>query len=78
MMNVNLSLTQEELALVGLSVRMHNGWLEDMVKSAHVVKETKDRYTAEIEMIPRILEVLTKLQVQRIMHDAGIVEPVTA
>lgn len=76
MMNVNLSLTREELDLISVSVRMHLGWMEQMSQSEYIPQESVDRYNAEINMVPRILDILTTLNVKRIMHDAGIVETV--
>lgn len=78
MMNVNLSLNRDELELLSVSLRCNLREIESLANSQYLDESSKNRYREQVEMAPRILEVLTTLQVKRIMHDCGIVETVNA
>jgi hypothetical protein len=78
MMNVNLSLNSAELELLNISLRCNLREIEKLANSEYIDEISKDRYRKQVEMVPRMLEVLTALQVQRIMHDCGIEKTVTA
>jgi hypothetical protein len=78
MMNVNLSLDRDELELLNVSLRCNLREIEKLADSEYLDEVSKDRYKKQVAMVPRMLEVLTRLQVQRIMHDCGIVKTVEA
>jgi hypothetical protein len=78
MMNVNLSLNRDELEFLNISLRCNLREIEKLANSEVLDEISKDRYRKQVEMVPRMLEVLTTLQVQRIMHDCGIVKTVEA
>ncbi len=78
MMNVNLSLNSAELELLNISLRCNLREIEKLADSEYIDQTSKDRYRNQVDMVPRILEVLTALQVERIMHDCGITKTVTA
>ncbi len=69
MMNVNLDLNVAELELLNVSLRCNLREIEKLADSEYIDKVSKDRYKKQVAMTPRILEVLTALQVQRMMHD---------
>lgn len=77
-MNVNLSLNSAELELLNISLRCNLMEIEKLANSEYLDQTSKDRYQNQVDMVPRILEVLTSLQVGRIMHDCGSVKSVTA
>jgi hypothetical protein len=78
MMNVNLNLDRDELELLNVSLRCNLREIEKLADSEYLDEVSKDRYKKQVAMVPRMLEVLTRLQVQRIMHDCGIVKTVEA
>jgi hypothetical protein len=78
MMNVNLTLNSDELELLNVSLRCNLREIQSLADSECLDETSKNRYKSQVAMVPRILEVLTALQVQRIMHDCGIVKTVTA
>ena len=78
MMNVNLSLNSAELELLNVSLRRNLMEIEKLADCQYLDQTARDRYRNQVDMVPRILEVLTSLQVQRIMHDCGIQKTVTA
>ena len=69
MMNVNLDLNVAELELLNVSLRCNLREIEKLADSEYIDKVSKDRYKKQVAMTPRILEVLTALQVQRMVHD---------
>jgi hypothetical protein len=78
MMNVNLSLTEKELELLNVSLRLNVREMEDLSKAESLSEEARAGYLEKLSMVPRILDVLTTLQVKRLMHDFGCVETVDA
>ena len=78
MMNVNLSLTERELELLNVSLRLNVREMEDLSKAESLSEEVRADYREKLSMVPRILDVLTTLQVKRLMHDFGCVETVDA
>lgn len=78
MMNVNLSLSADELELVNLSIRCNLREIQSLADSEFLDDNVKNRYRKQIAMIPRILDVLTNLQVKRMMYDCGVCDTVEA
>ncbi len=77
-MNVNLNLDRDELELLNVSLRCNLREIEKLADSEYLDEVSRDRYKKQVAMVPRVLEVLTRLQVARIMHDCGIVKTVEA
>jgi hypothetical protein len=71
MMNVNLSLTCEELELLSVSLRLNLPTITDLADAECLDESSRVRYRKQIEIAPRVLDILTKLQVQRMMFDFG-------
>jgi hypothetical protein len=78
MMNVNLSLDRDELELLNVSLRCNLREIEKLANSPYIDEDAKNRYKKQVAMVPRVLDILTNLQVQRILHDCGIVKTVEA
>jgi hypothetical protein len=78
MMNVNLDLSCAELELLNLSLRCNLRELQSLANSQYLDETSKNRYKSQVTMAPRILEVLTTLQVQRMIHDYSVVETVAS
>lgn len=78
MMNVNLTLNRDELELLSVSLRCNLREIQSLANSQYLDETSKNRYKAQVAMVPRVLEVLTQLQVQRILHDCGLVQTVEA
>jgi hypothetical protein len=78
MMNVNLSLTERELELLSVSLRLNVREMEGLSKAECLGEKVCAEYREKLSMVPRILEVLATLQVKRMMHDFGCVETVDA
>jgi hypothetical protein len=72
MMNVNLDLNFAELELLNVSLRCNLREIEKLANSEYLDEISRNRYKSQVAMTPRILEVLTALQVQRMMHDRSV------
>jgi len=77
MMNVNLSLTAKEIELLNVSLRVNVREMETLANAESLGEKTCEEYREKLRMIPRILEVLTTLQVKRMMYDYGCQDSVT-
>jgi hypothetical protein len=72
MMNVNLDLNCAELELLNVSLRCNLREIEKLANSEYLDETSRNRYKSQVDMTPRILEVLTAVQVQRMMHDRSV------
>jgi hypothetical protein len=77
MMNVNMTLNREELEAVGLSLRAYVHEMKNLANAECLDVASKERYQKTLDMLPKLIDVFTTLQVKRILHDCGLVEPVT-
>lgn len=78
MMNVNLSLTEKEIEMLSVALRLNVEPMERLANAECLSESVRAEYREKLSMVPRILEVLTTLQIKRIMHEHGATGTVNA
>lgn len=77
MMNVNLSLTTKEIEMLSVALRLNVANIESLSNAECLGEDVRQGYREQLAMVPRILDVLTKLTVKRMMYDYGCQDTVT-